>query len=88
MIHLEEFGIYWKRSCFNYDTGKDIYFIIIFLSLYHIQLKITAAVFQRLCHAVGAREGLLMINLGITHVLSLGKNRYKAGRNISWKFGF
>lgn len=85
MIHLEEFGIYWKRSCFNYDTGKDIYFIIIFLSLYHIQLKITAVIFQRLCYAVGAWEGLLMINISI---LSLGKNRYKAGRSISWKFSF
>lgn len=62
MIHLEEFGIYRKTSCFDYDTGKDIYFIIIFLSLYHIQVKITAVIFQRLCHAVGAREGFLMIS--------------------------
>lgn len=46
MIHLKKFGIYRKRSCFNYDTGKDIYFIIIFLSLYYIQLKITAVILE------------------------------------------
>lgn len=88
MIHLKKFGIYRKRSCFNYDTGKDIYFVIIFLSLYYIQLKITAVILKD-DSCSGSLGGLIKDkHEHHTCIESREKNRYKASRNISWKFGF